>query len=59
MPAIELLSLKVEAALKDGCEVCGSPKDDPTAVRAAIAVLDRTGLTSHRSPSARHGHRHG
>lgn len=45
LSAAELLFEVIEVWRTTKCEACGQPKGDPTpAIRAAIAVLDRTGL---------------
>lgn len=45
VPAAELLFEVIEWWRRTTCEACGLPKGDPSAaIRAAIAVLDRTGL---------------
>ena len=45
VPAAELLFEVIEWWRRTTCETCGLPKGDPSpAIRAAIAVLDRTGL---------------
>lgn len=45
VPAAELLFEVIDWWRRTTCEACGQPKGDPSsAIRAAIAVLDRTGL---------------